>query len=251
MTTHHDLRSWLEDVKNQGELKTINGADWDLEMSAIIEIMAGEGIEPQPAILFDDIPGYPKDFRTLFGLLSSVWRISKTIGLSEQATSRMGLLQDWRNKVKNVQPIPPKVVKAGPVQANVDTGDKIDLLKFPVPRIHELDGGRYFGTCAGIIQKDPDSGVTNVAAYRSMLVDRNHLALHIIEGQHGSIIMNNKYFAQGKKMPVAIAVGMDPTLWFASFNKEVDWLHSARPMKMQELLLPSRVKYVMHLFLCL
>ena len=223
MSTHHDLRSWLEDVDKMGELKTIQGAHWDLEMSAIIEIMAGQDIEPKPAVIFDDIPGYPKGFRNIFGLLSSVRRISKTIGLSAKAGSRIDLLQEWRDRVKDVRPIPPEVVTSGPVQTNVDTGDNIDLLKFPVPRLHELDGGRYFGTCAGIIQQDPDTGFTNVAAYRSMLVDRNHLALHILEGQHGSIIMNKKYFAEGKKMPVAIAVGMDPTLWFASFNKSVPW----------------------------
>lgn len=29
---------------------------------------------------------------------------------------------------------------------NTDTGDQIDVLKFPVPRFHELDRSRYFGT---------------------------------------------------------------------------------------------------------
>ena len=83
MLTHHDLRSWLDDVEKRGELKTIKGAHWDLEMSAIIEIMAGKEIEPKPAVIFDDIPGYPKGFRTLFGMLGSTWRIAKTLGLPE------------------------------------------------------------------------------------------------------------------------------------------------------------------------
>lgn len=219
---HTDLRSWLEDVEQHGELKRISGADCDLEMSGIEEIVAGEAVEPKPVLLFDDIPGYPKGFRTLFGVLGSNWRLAKTLGLPEGETSRMSLLQNWRNKAKDMQAIPPKFVTSAPVQSNVDTGDEIDLQKFPVPRFHELDGGRYFGTCHGVIQRDPDSGYVNVGTYRVMLVDRNHLALHVLAGQHGGIIMNEKYFARGHKMPVAIAAGLDPTLWFTSFTR-IPW----------------------------
>ena len=28
------------------------------------------------------------------------------------------------------------------------SGDEVNLLKFPVPLIHELDGGRFIGTAA-------------------------------------------------------------------------------------------------------
>jgi len=135
----------------------------------------------------------------------------------------MSLLRNWHKKVKEIHALPPKFVTSAPIQANIDTGDRINLLKFPVPRFHELDGGRYFGTCHGVIQRDPDSGYVNVGTYRSMLVDRNHLALHILAGQHGSIIMSEKYFARGQKMPVVIAVGLDPTLWFTSGCRAVPW----------------------------
>lgn len=219
----NDLRSWLEDINHQGELRYINGANWDLEMSAFMEIMANDPSETKPVVIFDEVPGFPKGYRTLFGLLGSHYRVAKTMGLSGKCEDRMGLLKEWRQKLNSMKFIPPQIVTSGPVLDNVDTGDRIDLLKFPVPRFHEHDGGRYFGTCAGVIQQDPDSGYTNVATYRVMLVDRNRLALHILGGQHGSMIMNRKYFDRGKKMPVAVAVGLDPTLWFASFNHAVPW----------------------------
>lgn len=79
----------------------------------------------------------------------------------------MGLLNNWHNKVKTLGLVPPKLVTSGPILANVDEGDNIDLLKFPIPRYHELDGGRFFGTCHGVIQRDPDSGYVNVGTYRS------------------------------------------------------------------------------------
>ena len=218
----NDLRSWLEEIDKHGELKTIKGANWDLEMSSIIEIMAGEPSEKKPIVIFDEIPGFPKGFRTLFGLLGSPLRVAKTMGLSMGSEDRMTILREWRQKVRDMKLIPPQIVSTCPVQANVDTGDKIDLFKFPIPRFHEHDGGRYFGTCAGTIQQDPDSGFTNVATYRSMMVDRNHLAIHILEGQHGTAIMR-KFQPSGKKMQIAIAVGVDPTLWFASYSKAVPW----------------------------
>lgn len=216
---HADLRAWLQDVEQRGEVKRIDGVDCDLEMSGIAELLAGEALEPNPVLLFDNIPRYKKGFRTLFGIFGSPWRVAKTLGLPEDEISRMSLLCSWNKKIKEIHPLPPEFVTTAPVLDNVETGGQIDLLKFPVPRFHEQDGGRYLGTCHSVIQKDPESGYVNLGTYRIMLVDSSHLALHVLEGQHGSIIMNAKYFVKGQKMPIAIAIGTDPTLWFASFSR--------------------------------
>jgi len=216
---HKDLRQWLEEVEAHGELKRLSGVDCNLEMAGLCEIVAGEAIDSNPVLMFDNIPGHPKGFRTVFGLLGSPWRVAKTLGLPENETDRMELLRNWKNRTETIRPIPPKYVTSAALFENVETDKQVDLMKFPVPLFHELDGGRYFGTCHGVIQKDPDSGYVNVGTYRIMLVDRNHLALHILEGQHGSIIMNGKYFSRGEKMPVVVAIGMDPTLWFSSFSR--------------------------------
>ena len=55
-----------------------------------------------------------------------------------------------------------------------------------------------------------------------MVVDRNRLTLHILEGKHGSLLMHEKYFGRGKAMPVAVAMGVDPALWFTSARK-IPW----------------------------
>ena len=49
-----------------------------------------------------------------------------------------------------------KTVTKGPILENVDSGDDVNLLKFPVPLIHELDGGRFIGTACLVITRDPD-----------------------------------------------------------------------------------------------
>ncbi len=210
------LRDYLKAIEEDGELKYVQGASCDLEMSSISEIVSREAKQPTPAVLFDDIPGYPAGYRTLFGLLASPGRLARALGLSENSANVLSLLQEWREKMRRIKPIPPKYVSSAPIQENMLTGDKVDLMKFPSPRFHELDGGRYIGTGHTVIMKDPDTGWVNLGTYRCMLLDSNHFALHIVEGQHGSIILNEKYFARGQVMPVAIAMGIDPALWFTS-----------------------------------
>ena len=63
-----DLRSWLTDVEAHGELKTVDGADWNKEIGTVVELNAkARG----PALLFDKIKDYPAGFRLLAGAMSS------------------------------------------------------------------------------------------------------------------------------------------------------------------------------------
>ncbi len=73
---YRDLRYWLSCFEERGELKRVEGISCDLEMSGIWEILAREAKVPVPAVLFDDIPGYPEGHRTLFGLLASPSRLA-------------------------------------------------------------------------------------------------------------------------------------------------------------------------------
>jgi len=221
--SHTDLRGWLKEVENNGQLKCINGAGWDLEMGSIVELIYREGKDPKPTILFDEIPGYPKGYRALFGMLGSSWRIAKTLGLPEDRIDCLGVADNWYRKARDLRPIAPKFVNSGPVTENTITGDQIDVLKFPVPRFHELDRNRYLGTSHAVIQRDPDDGWVNLGTYRVMVVDRNRLALHATPGKHGNILTYEKYLGRGKVMPIAIAIGLDPVLWWLSCQTDTPW----------------------------
>jgi UbiD family decarboxylase len=221
--SHIDLRDWLEEVQNNGQLKCVNGAGWDLEMGSIVEIIYREGKDPKPTVLFDEIPGYPKGHRTLFGMLGSTWRIAKTLGLPEDRIDCLGIADNWYKKARDLRPLPPRFVNSGPVMENTITGDQIDVSKFPIPRFHELDRNRYLGTCHAVIQRDPDDGWVNLGTYRVMVVDRNRLALHATPGKHGNILTYEKYFGRGKVMPIAIAMGLDPVLWWLSCQTDTPW----------------------------
>jgi UbiD family decarboxylase len=223
---YRDLREWLELVEADGELRHISGAHWNLEMSSLAEIIGREGRDPLPAILFDDIPDSPKGYRALFGILSSIRRLGRSLGLPDdqlEKMDKMTLLRNWRKKMSEAQYVPPKLVTSGPVLENVVKGDKVDLTQFPSPLFHEQDKSRYIGTAVAVIMKDPDTGWVNIGTYRCMLVDRDRFTWHAVEGAHGRSIFDGKYHARGQVMPIAIAMGVDPALFVASTIRAVPY----------------------------
>ena len=213
--THQNLRDWLEKVDRLGELKVVRGVHWDLEMGGLAEIVSRESRGVAPALLFDEITGFPRGRRALFNQLDSVGRLAATLGLSLDRPTKTACVKACRDRLSSIVLQPPRFVKRGKVQENVLTGDEIDLYKFPLPRHHELDGGRYFGTAHCVITQDPETGVVNLGTYRCMVFDRNSVGLHMSPGRHGRTA-RDKFFERSQPFKVAIAVGADPALFLAS-----------------------------------
>ena len=207
-----DLREWIAKTDAMGEIKRINGADWQSEIGALTNLYQRQpGL---PALLFDEIPGYPKGYRLLANALSSFPRMAATLEMPPSSTP-MEIVARWRKVMSGVQPVPANVVASGPILENVLTGDAIDLLKFPTPKWHDLDGGRYIGTGDMILTKDPESDWVNSGCYRVMIHDAKHAALMISPGKHGRII-RERYWAKGQPCPVVVVAGQDPLLYMCS-----------------------------------
>ncbi len=217
-----DLREFLTKVDALGELKTVDGVHWDKEMGAITEILYREKAERSPALLFDRIPGYPEGYRCLYGMLSSPKRFALSLGLPlPEEGGLMDMLRQYRAKMKDMKLIPPKIVEKGPVLENVMDGKDVDLLRFPTPVHHELDGGRYIGTADGVITRDPEEGWVNCGTYRVQLVDKNTCLLYISQGKQGRI-QRDKYLDKGRPCPAVVVIGIDPLLYMAA-RYQVPW----------------------------
>ena len=203
-----DLRAWLETVRGLGELREVRGADWNLELGAISELNVKK--DAPPALLFDEIKGYPKGFRVLTCSTSSPTRLSSILRLEVQRTHK-GLVEALRGKPAQWQAEAPKydpvAVSAGPVLENIQKDP--NLLAFPSPLWHEMDGGRYIGTGCSVVTRDLDSDWVNVGTYRVQLLDEKHVALDMVPGKHGRI-QYEKHKKAGKRFPVAIVLGGDP-----------------------------------------
>jgi len=206
-----DLRNFIDGAARIGELKQIDGANWNLEIGCLTELMAEQ---EGPLLLFDNITGYPKGFRIATNVLASARRFALALNLPTDAP-KLEILRSWRNKIRDLKPFSPIEVASGPLLENILDKDKVDLGIFPTPKWHEHDGGRYIGTGDMVVIKDPDSGWVNVGTYRSCVVGKDRVTLWIIEQKHGKQIAR-KYWQAGKACPVAIVLGCEPATWMAA-----------------------------------
>ena len=234
-----DLRDWLESVDGLQQLERISGAHWDLEIGALTEIIL-ERMTTPPALLFDSVPGYDPHRRVLANMLESLERTAVTLKMPGDLKT-IPFIDLLRGKLRNLKPLEPEIVSTGPVFENIEKDNSVDLLKFPVPRWHEGDGGRYLGTAHLVVTRDPETGVENVGCYRVMLHDKDKLGLYISPGKHGKIHFE-KAMRAGKPFPVAMVFGQHPLLFIAASQavpfgvNEYDWASGIidRPIELIE-----------------
>ncbi len=215
---HLDLRDLIDKFEEMGELARVDGADWNLEVGGVAELVAQHAPGRSPAVLFDNIKDYPEGFRILSGAANSFRRLATVLGLP-MPSDEVSLARSYRDRLNgDFSLIPPVEVDNGPILENVLEGDDVDLWKFPVPKIHELDGNRYIGTDDMIVMRDPDSGYINLGTYRIAVHDSKTAGIWISPGKHGRFI-REKYFAKGEPCPVLISCGQDPLLFLAAHQE--------------------------------
>ena len=204
-----DLRQFIQTVEAMGELKVVEGADWNLEIGAITQLVA-VGASP-PTLLFDKIKDYKAGYRVLTLPCSTDKRLDLILGLPLEA-SRLELISELRDKLKEpLELVPPVEVKEGPILDNVHTGDEVDLFQFPTPKWGEFDGGRFIGSGDFVIVRDPDEGWINLSTHRVEIQDKSTATILLEPGQHLGMI-REKYWRRGQNCPVAVVCGADPLL---------------------------------------
>ena len=102
-----DLREFISALDKAGELRRVDGANWDLEIGTLAELnYEREG----PAFLFDGITGYSKGYRILTNAADTLRRallaVDLPMGLDSDAAD-----QRYREKVASFKPVPPVKVK--------------------------------------------------------------------------------------------------------------------------------------------
>ena len=213
MTRPADLREWIARIESLGELQHVAGAHWDLEIGTLSEINYRR--KPPAALLFDEIVGYPRGYRVLTGSMSNARRMAVTLGL-DPSLDTASLVQELRGKPMQWEAAAPRfepeVVKTGPIFENVVERCNVDLTRFPAPRWHEHDGGRYIGTGVAVVTSDPDTGRINVGAYRMMIQEDGRTATINAEAGKQGRAQYERWFEKHGKAPVVASFGHDPLL---------------------------------------
>ena len=88
-----DLRDWLAQIEAAGELQKVSGANREEEIGGIVDIYQRQA--NNQALLFGDIPGYPRGYRVAANILTGVKRIALTMGMPANATE-IDLVNYWR-----------------------------------------------------------------------------------------------------------------------------------------------------------
>jgi len=206
------LRAWLAEMDQLGELRVVGGVDAEASIGLVSEML--HHTEESPAVLFDDIPGYPSGWRVLVNSLGGRRRLAATLKLPEDIPP-LALVDAWEQHLVDVTPLPTTPVASGPITENIDRGADVDVTKFPTPLWHPEDGGPFIGTGCGIVTRDRNTGVVNVGTYRVQVYDATTTGLYISPGKHGRL-HRDQYFNAGEDMPAVIVAGLDPIQFMAS-----------------------------------
>lgn len=213
--SYKDLREFIEQTKELGDCRLIEGADAYLEIGSVTEVAAG--LPECPAVLFDNIKGYPPGFRVFTNAIMTPRRAGLALGIDPKLNA-VEILKVWMQKRRTLPRLPPKMVESAAFSENSFSGDAVDLARFPVPYWHRQDGGPYIGTGALCVMRDPDEGWINASIYRVQMHSKNQVTIQFDHsGRHGAIIAQ-KYWNQDKACPVAIITGIDPALFIAGFE---------------------------------
>ena len=207
-----DLRSWLATLENEGELKICRAK---VECGSEIQEIARQMSARQgPAVVFENILGYENNWcsRLFVGSLNSNAKLALALGLPKNTTED-GVVNRLLATLN--RPVEPQHLTQGSIQQNVISKEDVDLNTLPVPQWHPHDQGRYINTWAAVVTRDPETGQTNVGAYRGVIHDRNHIGVLLLCSQ-GWGIHFEKYTQRGEPMPIACVYGWDPSLMLAA-----------------------------------
>lgn len=210
----NDLRNWLREMAEIGELTEVRGASTDLEIGALTDLNAKRR---GSALLFTDIPGYESG-RVLSCSLSGPRRLGSILGFGTEIAhhdlieSLRTAPAEWEAAAPQFEPIK---VDDGPVFENSAAGEEVDMTRFPAPVWHEGDGAPYIGTGGSVVTCDPDDGSVNCGTYRVSVHDQRRLGLFIEPINHGAIHIK-KHHDLGRPAPIVASFGHSPLIYLSS-----------------------------------
>ena len=211
-----DLRGWIAALDAAGELDRVKGrVDWNIELGTVTRLAQGPGTGK--ALLFDKIKDYDRPDsrcgRVFVSGLAKYSRVAMMMGLAPDTHPRE-LVKLGRTILNGA--IPPRIVKTGACKDVIVKGQDVDLYDFPSPHWNRPDGGRYILTYGGVISKDPISNVMNVGIYRGMVASKTEIPMLMWRAQNIGHHVAAWIAAGHKHMPIAVAIGNEPTFGFCA-----------------------------------
>jgi UbiD family decarboxylase len=209
---YSDLQDFLRHLESSGKLHWIEPrVDPAWEVTAITrQVFDRHGWNDRPALGFRQVGDSPLPL--VIGVIGG----SPEIYARALSTSVDKIPHVWEQGQR--YPIDPVTVQSGLCKEVIARGAEVDLGILPqVVWTPSQDPGPYI-TAPVIVTKDIETGRRNVGTYRLQLKGRRQLGLYVGAAQHAAKHIR-QYEAAKKDMPVAVAIGVDPTVVLASISK--------------------------------
>ena len=225
---YKSLADFIEKLEGAGELIRISTpVSSELEIAEITDRMVkteGGG----KALLFENTD---KCFPVLTNLYGSERRMAMALGverleeISERFDNLIGTVTSPKESLADKLRLLPLLGEAskwfprkksgrGACQQVVLEGEKADLSLLPILKCWPHDGGRFV-TLPMVHTTDPVTGIRNVGMYRMQLFDDHTTGMHWHRHKTGARHYEG-YKAQGKRMPVSVAIGGDPVYAYSA-----------------------------------
>ncbi len=238
----HDLRSYLEVLKQNNELLTVSReVDPVGEIGAVMATLETTGGE---AAFFKNVKGF--DIPVAGGMLSDHRKIALALGCRPDEISR-------RIETALENPVKPETVESAVFKENVLKGNEIDLTKLPIP-VHAPEDGGPFITGGVTFSKSLRGGRQNLSFHRMLIKGPVKTGVMINEWRHLRHFLNEAE-ESGTSLPIAVAVGLDPVILIAAgFRSDLDEIELAgalrgRPVRMArcetcDIMVPAESEFV-------
>jgi 4-hydroxy-3-polyprenylbenzoate decarboxylase len=248
-----DLRQWIAALDRAGELKRIQTEAAPILEIAEITDRVSKSKTGGPALLFQNIKGYPGS-QLLINQFGSEARMKLALGVNsfDEFADRIRVFMDMKSPqgfLDKLKMLPllteagkffPKTVPTGPCK-EVIKRDNFSLLDFPILQCWPQDAGRFI-TLPCVITRDAKSGKRNVGMYRLQVYDAHTLGAHwqrqkvaaeharqrmraavgeraaavdIMARTSGGQVLAERDHPSGK-MEVAVAIGTDHAVTFSA-----------------------------------
>ncbi len=225
---YRNLGEFILRLDREGELLRIKGeVSPHLEITEVTDRMSKSPMGGK-ALLFENVTG--SAFPVLTNAFGSERRMAMALGCDtlddlekkieglietrppNGFLGKLGMLPELLSLSKSFPRT--KRMSRPPCQEVVLTGEDIDLDKIPVLQCWPKDGGRFV-TLPVVFSKDVEGRSRNAGMYRMQIFDKKTTGMHWHIHKDGSHNFSG-YKKQGKRMPVAVAIGTDPAVTYAA-----------------------------------
>jgi UbiD family decarboxylase len=198
------IRNTLEYLKEQKQLLTVGG-----EVDPICEVSGiQKTLEDGPAILFENVKGYPGGVRILGNVFSRMENVAALFGVSDPRQLKFKFLELIKN------PVRPKVVEKAPCQEVVIRRDINVMATIPMIQHTEGDAGRILGSGVIPIIGIPPHGGSDLTFKRVFFRGKDWATVYVWLDSHLGYFRD--YHHRKEEIPITININPPPAVVMAA-----------------------------------